>query len=82
MEMHGQNEIGFAWSAQGQRVSRATNPLTGEALPGEFREATPEEIARACAKARRKKCSSAFTAAAQAPRVRPARGSVSRSPAS
>lgn len=48
---HGQNEIGFEWSAKGSRVFEAVNPSTGEDLPGKFREATASEIARACAKA-------------------------------
>lgn len=48
---HGQNEIGFEWSAKGDRIFEAVNPATGESLPGRFREATASEVARACAKA-------------------------------
>jgi len=45
--IHGQQLIAGARSAEGRATFRATNPATGEVLPGEFYEATSAEIDRA-----------------------------------
>ncbi len=45
--IHGQQLIAGARSAEGSLTFQATNPATGESLPGEFHEATASEIDRA-----------------------------------
>ena len=38
------NFIGHTLSAKGERVTRGSNPVTSEVLPGDFINATDEEI--------------------------------------
>lgn len=49
--MTGKQYIGGELSSKGDRVFQAVNPVTGEKLPGEFTEATAEEINLAVIKA-------------------------------
>ena len=42
------NFIGHTLSAKGERVTRGSNPVTSEVLPGDFINATDEEITDTC----------------------------------
>jgi alpha-ketoglutaric semialdehyde dehydrogenase len=51
MELKGQNFIGNELSAEGKETFNGINPATGENLPTDFHEATPNEIKKAITKA-------------------------------
>ena len=47
MNLHGSNILGAELSAAGDTTFFAINPISGEALPANFHEATPAEASRA-----------------------------------